>query len=207
MASKLGIYNSALMKLGSPRLLALTDNVASRKTIDAIFVEAVDFCLEQGVWDFGSRTVEIYASGDLEPLFGYEHAIEKPSDIQKAVGLSSEPSVTNALQQYTEDAQCWFTYCNPLYVTYVSNDPAYGWNIGAWTEAFADMVAFRIAIVTCETITQSTSKLEDLRRDFRTAKSNAIGINNFDDAPKRFPEGRFTQARRGGYRSQRLGRY
>ncbi|NSY17263.1 hypothetical protein [Neorhizobium sp. AL 9.2.2] len=207
MASRLGIYQSALMKIGSPRLLDLSENVASRKTIDAVYADCVEFCLELGTWDWGTRTVSLYSSTDIDPIFGYEHAIEKPGDIKKVVAISSEPTLTDPLQNHTEDAQCWYTFCSPLYVSYVSNDPAYGLNIGAWTEAFADLVAIRIAIVTCETITQSTAKLDELKRDFRTAKSNAIGINNFDDAPKRFPEGRFTQARRGGYRSSRVGRY
>lgn len=203
MASQLSVYNSALMKLGSPRILTLTDNVPSRKTIDAIYTQAVEFCLEQSVWDWAIRSVQIDASTDVEPVFGYNYAVEKPDDIKKVVAISANSTLKEPLEGYVEESGYWFVNCDPLYVSYVSTGPEYGWNIGVWTEAFADMVAYRIAVMTCETITASTSKLEQLHRDFKTARSNAISINNFDDAPKRFPQGRLTTARQGGWRSSR----
>jgi len=203
MASQLGIYNSALMKLGSPRILTLTDNVPSRKTIDAIYTAAVEFCLEQAVWDWAVRSVQIDASTDVEPAFGYNNAFEQPDDMKKLVAISSESTLRNPLEDFLDEGGYWFADSDPIYLSYVSTSVLYGWNLGAWTEAFADMVAFRIAIVTCETITQSTAKLVDLKRDFKTARSNAIAINNFDDAPKRFPQGSFTRARQGGWRSSR----
>lgn len=203
MASQLGIYNSALMKLGSPRILALTDNVPSRKTIDAIYTQAVEFCLEQAVWDWGIRSVKIDASTDVEPAFGYNNAVEQPDDMKKVVALSEEPTLKVPLEDFLDEGGFWFVNCDPLYVSYVSLGVGYGWNLGSWTEAFADLVAIRIAVMTCETITQSTAKLQKLDRDFKTARSNAISINKFDDAPSRFPQGRFTRARQGGWRSSR----
>lgn len=203
MADKLSVYNSALMKLGSPRLLTLTDNVPSRKTIDAIYTPAVEFCLEQAVWDWAVRSVKIDASTDVDPAFGYNNAFVQPDDMKKLVAISSESTLRNPLEEFFDEGGYWFADCNPLYISYVSLDPAYGWALGAWTEAFADMVAVRVAVVTCEPITQSTNKLVKLDGDFKTARSNAIAINNFDDAPKRFPQGRFTRARQGGWRSSR----
>ena len=166
MTDKLSVFNGALFLLGSRRLSSLTEDREPRRVLDRRWEPVVERCLEDGQWKFATRTVESEASDSVEPPFGYAHAHQRPSDIIKLVGISTNENFNPPLADYVDEAadgqRYWFAHHNILYVRYTSNGTGYGWNIGDWPRSFADYVEAELAFECCERITDSSTKLKEL---------------------------------------------
>ena len=81
MTSKLTLFNGALRLLGERRLASLTEDRPARRYLDDAWDDGlVDDALEQGFWNFATRTVQMTASTSVEPEFGYRYAFQKPDD-------------------------------------------------------------------------------------------------------------------------------
>lgn len=202
MADKLSLYNAALGFLEERRLASLSENRESRRVLDDYWTSVPLYCLEQGLFRFSKRVVQIDASSTIVPAFGYINAFTIPNDWIRTVVISTSPDLDPPLLQYNEETGYWYANATPLYVSYISNDPLYGMNIGAWPQAFADYVALRLARKACKRITGKTELLsgpaglinqEDKAR--RITKAN----DAMNDPPGMPPVPFWARARRGAF--------
>lgn len=81
---QLSLYNNALTVLGERKIASLTENREPRRVLDDVWSGAVKYCLEQGQWKFAIRTSKLTYSTDVNPVFGYRRAFERPSEIGRA---------------------------------------------------------------------------------------------------------------------------
>lgn len=198
MASKLGLYNSALLILGERRLASLSEAREPRRRLDDAYDDAVAYCLEVGFWNFAMRAVQADSSASVTPTFGYTYAFTKPGDFVRLYQMGGSETMDPPLLTFVDEPNYWFANVDPLYVKYVSNDTAYGLDLSIWSETFADYVAHRLAVKTCKGI---TGKMPDA--DMLALEKKALAIARSKDAmdePPGFPP-------RGSWVNSRLGSF
>jgi hypothetical protein len=171
MTSQLIVYNLALGHLEQRPLASLSEASEPRRTLDAYWAHCVAYCQEQGLWAFMVRVVQQDASTTVIPggswnsndapaspaqPVGFEYAFPLPVDWVRTVVVSTSPTLEPPLTQYSEEAGYLFANFTPLYYSYVSKDPLYGMNLGAWPEVFTEFCSITLARMACKRITGST---------------------------------------------------
>lgn len=207
MATKLGLYNTALAEIGDRPLASLTESVESRRVLDLYYDNVVTDCLEAGQWNFAIRTIRAEADPNTTPNFGPPDVFAKPDDWVRTIALSADAYCRLPLTDYIDDVDYWPADIDPIYIRYVSNDSAYGLALDNWPRSFARFVELALALRICERLTQIASKRERLLADLRDARRNALNKDALNEAQPKFrPTGSWTLARgrSGGDRGRRV---
>lgn len=206
--SQLTIYNDACVHLGERQLASLAENNEIRRVFDLVWPGARKYCLEHGHWKFAQRTSALSYSGSITPTFGYARAFDKPTDMVKLSRMCADEFFTIPVTQVVEENSLWFTNIDTLYISYVSNDTAYGYDYSLWPETFSLFVSLYLALRAAPRI--SKMDLRDLREQFRLAKEDAQAKDAVQGATQFLPRGEWVQSRRGGstgYRGSRTNLY
>ena len=203
MATQLGLYNEALRILGERRLASLSENREPRRVLDDIWNDgAIDYCLEQGYWNFAMRAVSITKSATV-PAFGYVNAFDKPNDLIRTAGVSADEFFNVPLTQYMEEVGFWFADIDPLYIRYISNAASYGNDLTRWPKTFAKYVAAFLATEAAWTLTQSDEKKKLAVQAMNARLLDARSKDAMAEATTFPPQGGWTSARHGGDRTDR----
>jgi len=145
-ASRLQIYNDALLLLGQRPIANLTVNEEGRRLLDQVWDGAgqgtggVDACLEQGQWKFATRASKFEYDTDITPEFGHQFAFAKPTDWMETVSVCTDEYFLAPLLNYSDENQFWLASVHPLYIKYISNDADYGKNLSLWPVSFREFV-------------------------------------------------------------------
>jgi hypothetical protein len=201
MTTKLQVYNNALLLLGERKLASLTENRKPRRVLDQLWdSDFVKGCLEAGLWNFATRTIQSEYSPSITPGFGYRYAHDKPTDWVRTSALSISEYFTDPLMAYQDESAYWFTDQETLFIRYVSDDAAYGSDLSIWPESFSSYVEAELAARAAKSFTQSdqeTLRLEDKAvRALRSAKAK----DAMNDSARYTPTGSWVRARGGGRR-------
>lgn len=194
--TKLALYNDAMRKLGHERLASLAEASTARYALDDVYDSNLSFCLEAGFWNFAMRAVQIDSSASVTPTFGYTYAFTKPSDFVRLYKMSAEETMLTALNDFVDEPNYWFANPDPLFVKYVSSDTAYGADLSIWPATFSEFMALRLAVETCKRITGSAPS-EEMKRDLKRAKADALSKDAMNEPPGRMPEGSWVSSRGG----------
>lgn len=195
MASKLAIYKGALRLLGPHELATLTDDRPERYQLDNAWDDAVEYLLNEGLWNFAIRAVELAADADVDPLFGWDYGFTKPDDWVRTVGISNEATFRIGFEDYDDEAGKWFANTDTLYVRYVSNGASYGLKIGAWRQPFAKALEAYLAFESGLPISGDRGNRNDLFSLYEKRRDRAKIIDAFDEAVDYTPSGRIVRAR------------
>lgn len=195
MATKLTIFNDALSHLGELKLASLTENREARHVLDDSWSGRVAFCLERAFWNFAMRSVEIASSDSLTPAFGMTYVFEKPGDWLRTYQVSDNERFDPQLQQFIDESGHWYADIDPLFVRYVSNDSAYGFDPGAWPQSFTDCVSVSLALQNCYRITGSDSRVERLERLLKRNFALARGNDAMNEPPASLPLNTWVRSR------------
>lgn len=199
MATKLGIYNQALIELKVSTIDTLGAGGVGRLTFDQLWDDVIQGCLESGYWKFAMRTVQIDVDPDVTPAFAYANAFNFPSDWVKTYLVSlneyMDPPLVNGA--YLEEANLLFCDAEPLFLRFVSNSTAgYGGDLLRWTEKFGRYVALELAWRGCPKVAGSSEGLREAVEENRDkARSQALAFEAHREPPKRPPEGNYNGAR------------
>lgn len=201
MTTRLSLYNGALLLIGERKLASLSESREPRRVLDDVWDDgAVDYCLEQGLWNFAMRTVEVSYDPDVTPDFGLAYAFSKPDDWVRTAALCSDEYFNDPVTRYADERDYWFADLDTLYVKYVSNDDEYGNDLSLWPQSFVKYVHAYLAEEICERITQHESKLDGIQRKLKKRLSDARSKDAIN-APVKFPPaGGWTSARMRGAR-------
>lgn len=141
MTDRLRIYNGALLLCGERALNALDENTEPRHLLDLVWNdEGLRYCLEQGLWHFAMRSSELDYNPSIEPSWGFARGFDKPDDWVSTAGVFSDERLNNPLLAYADEINYWFSDETIIYVQYVSDDAAYGMDLGKWPSSFTDYV-------------------------------------------------------------------
>ena len=205
MASKLSLYNDALLILGDRKLASLAEGRDARRALDDAYDQALAYCLEKGFWNFAMRSVQVDSSASVVPTFGYQFAFTKPSDLRRVHSVSANETMDPPLLEYVDETNYWYANSDPLFVRYISDDLAYGGDLSLWPETYANYVAHRLAFRTCNRITGKAPG-DDIRVDLKRALSDARSKDAMDEPPGFPPKGSWVRSRTANLTGMRTGR-
>lgn len=196
--TQLGLYNEALRLIGERQLASLAENRESRRVLDNVWNDgAVNYCLEQGQWNFAIRAVEITPATTV-PSFGYLNAFDKPNDHIRTVGIAEDEFFNVPLTRVLEEVGFWFADIDPIYVRYVSNAASYGNDFTRWPQTFAKYVAAYLASEIVLTLTQSDEKQKLMLALVAQRLKDARSKDALSEATAFPPQGAWTAARSNG---------
>lgn len=198
MADRLSIYQGALRLLGPSELASLTEDRPEKRKLDAAWTPSVNFMIEQGLWNFAIRTVEMQPDTDVESLFGYDYAYSKPDDWVRTASIGYDEQMREGIREFEDQKGYWYTSINPIYVQYVSNDPSYGWNVGAWRQTFAKALETYLAFECGLPITADRGNRDNLYQLFKNRLKDAKTKDAVDERVREKPPGNWTRSRNSG---------
>jgi hypothetical protein len=207
VATKLSVYNEALLALKTRRLAALTDNRSERRDLDAVYEETLDWMLERGLWNFATKAQEWSPSDDAESAFGYQYVYEKPDDYMRLVDISDNERYRPTLSDFAEEGGFFFADANPIWVRYVSTDPSAGRDPGMWKPAFARAFALELAWRAGPHICSlSAGDKQMLQKEKKAALIEAKSADAVNQPQAQLPTGRLVRSRGGGSGNNRMRR-
>lgn len=204
MASRLSLFNGALLECGERDLASLTENREPRRLLDRVWDNGlIDFVLEQGQWKFAKRTVVLAPETGVETGFGYKNSFVRPDDHVRTIGIWADEYLQAPLLQYQQEGQKWFADVDEFYLSYVSNGEAFGGDLSNWPAGFTRAVELYLASRIVKRLTQD----EAAERLLIAKARDAFTAARSDDAmegPTTFPPpGRWVKARHGGNNTDR----
>lgn len=206
MTTKLTLYNGALHVLGERKLASLSENREPRRVLDDVWdAGAVRYCLEQGLWNFATRSQQITYDPDAAPDFGYRFRFDKPSDWVRTAAVCSDEFFREPLTAYADEQAFWFCDLDALYVRFVSDADEYGGDFSLWPQTFALYAEHYLAWRACTRLTQSKSNKDQIAKDMRKALSEARSRDAMNEGAAFPPAGSWVRARRGGRRGDNPG--
>lgn len=196
MADKLQIFKGALRLLGNAAgLSSLTEVSPARLALDDAWTPAGEYLLAKGLWNFAMRSVQAEASPSLETEFGYEYVFEKPDDWVRTASISDQAFGMSGFEDYEDRTDYWLANVDTLYISYVSNDDDYGWNVGAWRQPFAKAMEAYLAFESGLPISADRGDRNDMFQLFKTRLQDAKTLDAVDERVRRQPPGRLVRAR------------
>lgn len=200
MTTKLRLYNGALLLLSERKLAALTDECESRRLLDDAWdMDFVTAVLMAGQWSFAKRTQELVASSSIVPPFGHGKAYEIPEDFVRLIAFCSDPYLSSPITAYDIEDGCFLTDVEPIYVSYVSNDPTYGGDMSKWPPEFCSYCHAWLAEKIAMKLTHSEAMQKLAEAKKKEYLAQAANGNAMDQPAKFPPTGSFLRARtRGG---------
>src|SRR5258708_3535051 len=176
--SDVAICNLALQKLGARRITSLTEDSPDARSMNACYTQERDREVECHPWRFAIKRAQLAASS-VAPAFWFANAFPLPADTLTLLvprwRLQLDWQVENHYGQLavlTNDAA-------PLKVRYCAQitDPT------LFPTSFVEALACRLAMHTCEEITQSNEKKADAQAQYKTAIGEARLNNAFQVVP------------------------
>lgn len=208
MASKLLVFNAALLLCGERKLASLTENREPRRLLDDVFDGgAVKTCLEAAFWNFGTRSLRIEFDPSVAPDFGFARGFVKPSDWARTAVVSASEYFKPPFKddQFSDEAGFWFADIDTLYVKMVSDGADYGGDLGNWTESFARYFEAYLASRVAWKITRDKQTLAAIQTELKRLLKGASAKDAMDSGTSVSPEGSWNRARHGGRSSRRDG--
>lgn len=204
MASKLSIYNGALLVLGERKLSSLSAAQASRRRLDSVWDDdGVKSCLQAGFWNFAMQSVELTYSPSITPAFGFEYAFDKPTDWVRTALVSEDENFTDELLNYEDQGQYWYADVDTLYARYVSDDTSFGMDIANWPANFTRYVEHYFAWRIVKSTNNSNTDKEALAVEMRRLLNEAKATDAMDEATKQLRPGSWSRARWGNRNRER----
>ncbi len=202
-ATRLSIYNDALLICGERALASITENREPRYILDQVWNNnGIDGCLEEGQWYFAMRTVQLDYDPDIAPPFGFARAFDKPTDWLLTSAVCSDEFFRSPLLRYSDEAGFWYSDLDTIYIKYVSNDVGFGGDLSKWPRSFTEFVAAHFAYKVMLKISNDEDKLTKivlLRDKLKKAAKSKAAMAEPTSIP---PAGSWNRARqRIGFRS------
>jgi hypothetical protein len=203
MTDKLTLYQLALGHLGSRRLGSLSEAREPRLTLDDFYASTMAVCLMEGLWKFAKRVVQIDASTTITPAFGYLYAFPIPPDWVRTISISANQTLDPPLTDVPEETGYWYANWTPIFLSYISNDPLYGGNLGSWPATFERYFAAQLALDAAPRITNNDAAIinrlcdENGRGIVRNLRINSRSKDAMNDPPGFAPQSTWVRSRRG----------
>lgn len=196
MTTKLKIYNGALHILGETPLANILEARKPRRLLDAAWEDgAVRYCLEQGYWNFASRTSKFTHSSAVETSFGFLRVFEKPADWITTSRLCSDEYLQEPLIHYRDEGGYWYADLDDLYVQYITDDASFGGDLTLWPETFVRFIRYYLAREICMSLTQDNSRYDKLEAELGRLRTDARSKDAMNQPTQFPPAGRWTRAR------------
>lgn len=176
---------------------SLSEDSPSRRALDDAWAVTGEYLLARGLWNFALRSVELSADEDVEPRFGFTYAFSKPEDWVRTANISDSQDIGQGFEDFEDEPGVWYANVDTLYVRYVSNDDAYGWNVGAWRQPFARAFEAQLAFDCGLPISGDKSNRNDMHVLAEKLLKQAKTLDAVDERVRFSPPGRLVRSRVG----------
>ena len=186
MSSVVDICNRALQKLGADRITSLTENSVNARECNAAYEILRDAELRAHPWNFAVKRASLAADPTTPDVYSYQYQL--PSDFLR---LLSHEEQTNSTDYKIEGRYILTNEGAPYKIRYIGivTDP------NQFDALFSEALSARIAAELCEKITQSNTKIQQAKIDYRDALREARKINAFEQVSQEPPEDTWISAR------------
>lgn len=198
MATKLGLFNAALLELGHVRLGDTGEPIEAGRLLNDVYDRVVASSLNEADWNFAMETVQVDADTGVEPVFGYTEVFAKPTDWVRTIAVSQDPYFYYPETNYYDDSNFWSADNSPLYIRYVSSDTGLGWDLSRWPEEFTRYVELKLADRIAYRVTEDRILIDRLKTDLKLQGIKAKNIDSMNEPnPKFAPPGSWVSSRWG----------
>lgn len=202
MASKVSIANRALTKLGEDRILLLSDDTKPARTMNSMFDDVRDAEIRRHRWKFAVKRGALMALAEA-PAWGYAAQYPLPADYLGLVQVGERyvRAGDKSVAPWSVEGRSILTnLAAPLRIRYMASidDPS------LFDPLFIEVLACKLALEACETLTQSGTKQQAAEAAYKFALSEAVRQDAIENPPDELPQGSWLDARGGdgiGYAS------
>lgn len=187
MASDVGIVNAALAKLGEQAILAFSDPSEAGRLATRTFADLRDALLREAPWNFASKRAELAAEA-TPPVWGFALAYPLPSDYLRLIDINNPGRFPFRIEQ----GRILTDLASPIQIRYVFRVT----DADAMDPAFRDALSARLAMEWAESITGTTTMVQQLAQVYRRALAVAMAIDGQEDDQRQLdPEPSFITSR------------
>lgn len=178
MASVAEICNRALQKLGAKRITSIDENSNSARACLACYDTLRDSELQKHRWGFAVKRAELAADATA-PAWGRTAQYTLPADFLKLIAPYPEMD-SNSRDWVIENRKILTNDSSPIYIRYIAQitDP------NQMDVNFREGLSAKMAMEMCEELTQSNSKKESAREDYKTAIKDARKSSAIQNVPQ-----------------------
>ena len=191
MATKLGIVNSALLKLGARTISSLNDSSKTARLANETFDGIRDLVLQSHEWNFAMKR-ESVASDVTGPEWGFDFAYSVPIDCFKVISINGED--LNSCKWKVEGRKIVTDLTSPVEILFIFRAEDYG----DYPPLFSDALAERCAAEWCQRVT-GTDSTQQIHVNLSNRKINeAKSVDGQEGTPKKIGAGAWIESRWGG---------
>lgn len=161
MASKVDICNSALRKLGVERINSLVEDNSRAKVCNDRYEIIKDEMLRSHPWKFAIKR-DTLAILPTSPLFDWTSQFQLPSDCLRILKVNSEYT------KWSQEGNKILTNENTCNIKYIARVDE-----SLFDSSFIEVLAFRLAVDMCYSITQSSSREQVLQAQYAVFLADA----------------------------------
>jgi len=189
MASKVEICNRALQKLGAERITSITEDSVNARACNVAFEPVKLSELRAHPWSFAIKRAVLAASA-TPPEFGRPRSYPLPADFLRLLPPYPEMN-TNDLDWQIEGKSIYTFDSAPLQIRYIYDVT----DTNEMDTLFREALSTKLAGELCEELTQSNSKKESLRLDYKDIIKEARRNNGIENVAQQPPEDPFITVR------------
>lgn len=191
MATRLGVWNGALLLLGETKLVSETETREARYACEDHYPNAVQFMLERAFWNFALKRAELTGT-TANAATGFTYGKEKPADWAKTFILSENIQSEHPIpMRYADEGGFWQTDVATFQVIYVSSD--LGTDETLWPASFQFAVEAELAFRMAPKL--ASARVGDMKQLAKDALRDAKSQDAIDEGVKSAPPGRWVSAR------------
>lgn len=177
MASKVGIWNTALQRLGTRRVDTDTEDTAEAEALEAVYDDALAEVLEAHPWSFARKAVQLsrLVATPVE-VWAYFYAL--PADLVSIIRVSDgtdncEVFTGPSIPYERQDDDRIATDAEAVYLAYIyaSTDP------NLWTPSFRSALAWKLATEVAYQLAESTTKTDWCESKYQTELMKAKSLD------------------------------
>jgi len=190
--SEVAICNVGLLKLGAGRIVNLTDDNVNARHCNIAYVPMRNRELRANAWNFSIQR-EILAADATAPKFNYAKAFVLPNGSLRLL-LPPRLGLDWKIEDHNGQTAILSNDGTSLEIRYIATitDPL------RFDPLFDDMLSCRIALEIMEAVTQSLSKLDAIKQEYKLLKAEAKRLNAFEQIPQDEPIDSWIAARQQG---------
>lgn len=198
--TQLSLYNGALRVLGERPLASLTVNEEPRYLLDAVWSDDLfRTVLNEGLWNFAARTVQLTADPSVATQFGYLFAFAVPDDYVRTMGLSGDEFLRYPLTRYIQENGEIYADLDTIYFRYVSDSTSFGGDLSKWPPSFTRFVQAHMALEIAPNLTGAKASVGDVEKTRKTRLTEARSRDAMNEAAAFMPSGSWTRSRSGRF--------
>lgn len=200
MTDVVGICNSALLKIGEPPVVSLSDGSKVASDCAEQYPKLRDQELRTHLWNFAKRRAKLPRL-TAAPAFGFAHQYQLPADWLRVVAVHSNEAGLGGVRYALEGRQL-LSDAEALYLVYVGTveDP------NEMAADFREVLALLLAADLAVSIAGSNALRESMLALYRRRTLQARSSDAVEDWPEPMPESAWVTARHGDQGASRGGR-